>query len=90
MSKNKPKKAPPHFYDGPPLSEKEREEETDDIYDTNAREEMLEDDEITTAEEGFMIGHEQEPPAKKATRKNAISHNDSIADELAKEDAEED
>ncbi|MCW3999805.1 MAG: hypothetical protein NWE93_06165 [Candidatus Bathyarchaeota archaeon] len=90
MSKNKAKKAPPYLYDGPPLSQQEREEQTDDIYDTGTREEMLDDDEITAAEEGFMIGHEQEPPAKKATRRNAISHDDSIADELAKEDAEED
>ncbi|MCW4029694.1 MAG: hypothetical protein NWE92_08615 [Candidatus Bathyarchaeota archaeon] len=90
MSKNKAKKAPPYFYDGPPLDEAEREEETDDIYDTGTREEMLEDDEITAAEEGFMRGHEQEPPSKKVTRKNAISHTDTIADELAKEDAEED
>jgi len=37
-----------------------------------------------------MKGREQEPPNKKETRKNAISHDDQIADELAKEDAEDD
>jgi hypothetical protein len=37
-----------------------------------------------------MEGFEQEPPSKKATRKNAISHDDSISDELAKADAEDD
>ena len=33
---------------------------------------------------------EQEPPSKKETRKNAVSHDDQIADELAKEDSEDD
>ena len=51
---------------------------------------MLDDDEITAAEEGFMKGQEQEPPSKKETRKTAISHDDSISVELAKEDSEED
>ena len=51
---------------------------------------MLEEDNITAAEEGFMKGHEQEPPAKKETRKKAVSHDDSISVELAKEDSEED
>jgi hypothetical protein len=89
MSKNKPKKAPPHLYTGPPPTEQDRVEETDDIYDTEEREEMLDDDEITAAEAGFMAGRDQEP-SKKATQKNAVNHDDSIADELAKEDAEED
>ncbi|MGD6853252.1 MAG: hypothetical protein ACQCN6_14435 [Candidatus Bathyarchaeia archaeon] len=89
MGKNK-KKAPPYFYRGPPESKEEKAEETDDLYDTEERETMLEDDEITDAEAGFMEGFQQEPPSKKQTRKNAISHDDSIADELAKEDAEED
>jgi hypothetical protein len=90
MSKPKTKKAPPYLYDGPPLNKEEKEEQTDDIYDTDARETMLDEDEITSAEEGFMRGHEQEPPSKKETRKNAISHSDEIADELAKQDAEDD
>ena len=51
---------------------------------------MLDDDEITAAEEGFMKGQEQEPPSKKQTRKNAVSHDDSVSVELAKEDSEED
>jgi hypothetical protein len=90
VSKPKPKKAPPYLYDGPPPDEEEKVEETDDIYDTDVREQMLDDDEITDAEAGFMEGFEQEPPSKRATRKNAISHDDSIADELAKADAEDD
>ena len=65
----------------------ETEGETEDIYDAKQRERMLEEDEITVAEEGFMIGRD-EPPNKKETRKK--SHDDSISVELAKQDAEED
>ena len=83
MSKPKPKKAPPYLYDGPPPSEQEKEEETEDIYDTGVREQMLDDDEVTAAEAGFMEGREQEPPSKKETRKNAVSHDDHISVELA-------
>jgi hypothetical protein len=63
------------------------EEETEDIYDAKQRERMLEEDEISAAEEGFMEGRE-EPPSKKETRKK--SHDDSISVELAKQDAEDD
>jgi hypothetical protein len=90
LSKKNTKKAPPYLYDGPPTSQDEKEEETEDIYDTGVRERMEDEDEITAAEEGFMEGHEQEPPSKKATQKNAVSHDDQIADELAKEDSEDD
>ena len=86
MSKAK-KKPQPHFYSGEPKADTE--EETEDIYNSKEREEMLDDDEITAAEEGFMNGRE-EPPSKKETRKNAVSHDDQIAVELAKEDAEDD
>ena len=87
MSKAK-KKPQPHFYTGEPKPDTE--EETEDIYDTGVRERLEDEDEITAAEGGFMEGHEQEPPSKKETRKNAISHDDQIADELAKEDSEDD
>ena len=91
MSKKRARKKPePYLYEGPPLSKQEKEEETDDPYDTEERENMLDDDEITAAEEGFMEGYEQEPPGKKETRKKAISHDDTISVELAKEDSEED
>jgi hypothetical protein len=91
MSKAKArKKAPSYFYEGPPLTKQEKEEQTDDIYDTEERETMLDEDEITAAEEGFMKGREQEPPSKKQTRKNTVNHDDSISVELAKEDSEED
>ncbi len=91
MSKPKARKKPaPHFYEGPPLTKQDKEEETDDIYDAEERETMLDDDEVTAAEEGFMAGREQETPSKKETRKNAVSHDDTIAVELAKEDSEDD
>ncbi|MGD0450766.1 MAG: hypothetical protein ABSA79_06910 [Candidatus Bathyarchaeia archaeon] len=51
---------------------------------------MLDDDEMTAAEEGFMKGREQEPPSKKETGKKAVSHDDAISVELAKEDSEDD
>jgi len=84
------KKAPPYLYDGPSPSQDEKEEETEDLYNTGVRERMEDEDEITAAEEGFMEGREQEPPSKKETLKNAINHDDQIADELAKEDSEDD
>ncbi len=50
MSKAKARKKPaPYFYEGPPLSKEEKEEETDDPYDTDERETMLDEDEITAA-----------------------------------------
>ena len=67
-------------------AEKE-DEETEDIYDSKQRERMLEEDEISVAEEGFMQGRD-EPPNKKETRRK--SHDDSISVELAKQDAEDD
>ena len=87
MSKAR-RKPQPHIYPGEPKDKTE--DETEDIYDTEERERMLDEDEITAAEEGFMKGREDEPPSKKETRKKAISHDDSISVELAKEDAEED
>ena len=86
MSKAK-KKPKPHFFSGEAA---DRTEETEDIYNSKEREEMLDDDEITAAEEGFMDGREQAGPSKKVTRKNAVSHDDSVSVELAKEDAEDD
>ena len=88
MSKVPKKKPQPYLYTGDPKPDIE--EETDDIYNSKEREEMLDDDEITAAEEGFMKGREDEPPSKKETRKNAVSHTDEIAVELAKEDSEDD
>ncbi len=89
MSKSKRRK---HYIEPKPEDFEEAEkaeegEETEDIYNAEQRERMLEEDEITAAEEGFMRGQD-EPPNKKETRKK--SHDDSISVELSKEDAEDD
>jgi hypothetical protein len=88
MSKQKKKRyIQPRPEDFEEAEKAEGEEETEDIYDAKQRERMLEEDEISTAEEGFMQGRD-EPPNKKETRKK--SHDDSISVELAKQDAEDD
>ncbi len=56
MSKPKPKKAPPYLYEGPSPTKDDMVEETDDVYNTDQREAMLDDDEVTAAEAGFMEG----------------------------------
>lgn len=88
MSKSR-KKPQPYFYTGP-VKEEDEKEKTEDIYDTHQREQMLDEDNITAAEEGFMRGREQEPPSKKETRRKAVSHDDDVSVELAKQDSEED
>ncbi len=90
MSKAKRKVPPPYFYSGEHEAKGEDDDETTDAYDNKQRERMLDYDEITAAEEGFMRGHEQEPPSKKSTQRHAISHDDTTAVELAKEDSEDD
>lgn len=81
---SKRKKQPPRYLSQDAGTEKD---ETDDIYDSEQREKMLDEDEITAAEEGFMKGRDDQP-SKKQTRKE--THDDSVSVELAKEDAEED
>jgi len=90
MGKVRKKIPPPYFYSGEHETKSKNENETFDAYNTAQREQMLEDDEITAAEAGFMRGREQEPPSKKATRRNAISHDDSTSVELAKQESEDD
>ncbi len=68
-------------------ADKAAEEEAEDIYNTKEREQMLEDDEISAAEEGFMQGRD-EAPSEKVMRKR--THDDDTSVELAKKDAEED
>ncbi len=81
---SKRKKQPPKYLSQDADGEKD---ETEDIYDSEQREKMLDEDEITAAEEGFMKGRD-EPPSKKRTRKE--THDDSTSVELAKKDTEED
>ena len=67
--------------------EKEEVTETEDIYDDEQRENMLEEDEITAAENAFMQGREI-TPEKKKTKKT--SHDDSVSVELAENEYSED
>jgi hypothetical protein len=67
----------------------EEEKELEDIYDDDARQEMLEDDEITAAEEGFMRGWEGTVEGGKKHKKDS-DHKDTASVELAKEQYQED
>ncbi len=71
------------------VDEKEHEIDTEDIYDDDQREEMLDEDEITASENAFMQGREQEPEKKK-NRKQKTNHDDSVSVELAKDQYQED
>jgi len=62
----------------------EEETETEDIYDDKQREEMLDEDEITAAENAFMQGREMTPDKKHP------AHKDTVSVELAEEEYEED
>ncbi|MCG7841089.1 MAG: hypothetical protein MIO87_04155 [Methanomassiliicoccales archaeon] len=61
----------------------------EDIYDEDVRQEMLEDDEITAAEEGFMRGWEGTVEGGKKHKKDS-HHKDTASVELAKEQYQED
>jgi len=63
----------------------EEETETEDIYDDEQREEMLDEDEITAAENAFIQGREMQPDKKKHP-----THKDAVSVELAEEEYEED
>jgi len=70
--------------------DKQKEEvDTEDIYDDEQREEMLDEDEITASENAFMQGREQ-TTEKKKSQKQATSHDDSVSVELAKDEYQED
>ncbi len=66
------------------------EEETMDVYDEEQLEEMLEDDEITEAEYSFMLGREKVGKRKKGLGLERKEHQDTTADELAKNEYEDD
>jgi len=63
----------------------EADHEGEDIYSEKQRDEMLEDDEISGAEHGFMEGREVNERKKK--RILGTSHEDTPAVELAEEDS---
>ena len=67
----------------------EKDKDSEDIYDDDTRQEMLEDDEITAAEEGFMRGWEGTVEGGKKHSKDS-AHKDTASVELAKEQYQED
>jgi hypothetical protein len=67
--------------------EKQEEIETEDIYDDEQRERMLDEDEITAAENAFMQGREMKPKKRKGKK---ITHTDTISVELAEDEYTED
>jgi hypothetical protein len=64
-------------------------EEHEDIYDEESREEMVENDEITAAEEGFMRGWDGTVEGGKKHKKDS-DHNDTTSVELVKDQYNED
>ena len=69
--------------------EKQDETETEDIYADEQREKMLDEDEITAAENAFMQGREIKPEKIKSNKKTG-GHKDTISIELAEEEFTED
>jgi hypothetical protein len=67
--------------------EKQEETETEDIYDDEQREKMLDEDEITAAENAFMQGREMKPEKRKGKK---TSHTDTVSVELAEDEYTED
>jgi hypothetical protein len=65
------------------------EKEPEDIYNEDTRQEMLEDDEITATEEGFMRGFEGDIEGGKKHKKGA-GHEDTTSVDLVKEQYTED
>ena len=74
--------------DSDDIEEVQEEVDTEDIYDDAQREEMLDDDEITAAENAFMEGREKQPEKRKSSKKTG--HDDSVSVELAKNEYQED
>jgi hypothetical protein len=85
MEEKKSKKPAKEFEE---FSDKE-ETEPEDIYNEEAREEMLEGDEISANEEGFMRGFEGDIEGGKKRKKDS-EHGDQTSVDLAKEQYTED
>jgi hypothetical protein len=71
------------------VDKSEEETDTEDIYDDEQREKMLDEDEITASENAFMQGREQTTDKKKS-QKQKTGHDDSVSVELAKDEYQED
>ena len=70
------------------VDKQEEERDNEDIYDDEQREEMLDEDEITASENGFMQGREQKPEKRKR-QEQKNSHDDSVSVELVKDGYQE-
>jgi hypothetical protein len=70
------------------VEKQEEEVDTEDVYDDEQREEMLDEDEITASENAFMQGREQ-TTEKKKSQKQKTGHDDSVSVELAKDEYQE-
>ena len=68
--------------------ERQEEVETEDIYDEEQREKMLDEDEITAAENAFMEGREMK--LKRIKKNEKTPHSDTVSVELAEEEYTED
>ena len=66
-------------------AEQKKERETGNIYDDKQREEMLDEDEITAAENAFMQGREITPEKRKRP-----THKDTFSVQLAEDEYKED
>jgi len=67
----------------------EEEKEPEDIYNEETRQEMVEDDEITASEEGFMRGWDGTVEGDKKNKKRG-DHHDTPSVDLVKEQYKED
>jgi hypothetical protein len=70
------------------VDKQEEERDNEDIYDDEQREEMLDEDEITASENGFMQGRDQKPEKRKR-QEQITSHDDSVSVELVKDGYQE-
>ena len=64
---------------------KDNDEDEEDIYEDKSREGMLEDDDITAEDEGFMKGYEQEKSMAECARCHKILVRDFIEMEVGDE-----
>jgi len=83
----KRKRKMPHV-DTDEVERKEKQPDTMDIYNEKDRDEMLEEDEITAAEDAFMEGREMKVGKKK--KDLMLEEKDTESVELAKEDYRDD
>ena len=70
------------------VDKQEEERDNEDIYDDEQREEMLDEDEITAPENGFMQGREQKPEKRRRSEQKT-SHDDLVSVELVKDGYQE-